>query len=1399
MQPRLSHALRLSLPLLAAFASSACAQAPAPLVADYDMEGESSRLADRGPLKLDGEIHGATRVAGHRGQALRFDGSGQSVTIKAPLVDALGANFSVTGWIKIERFPKSGRSWIVAKGDNQGWQWGITDQKTLSIHGYWGGGWYESGGSGVAPGNDWAHFAFTFAKGQRARLYIDGREARSDAAPYAFWKVEDALKLGGGDWAGALDDVRVFATALTPEQVVLDSKNQLPTRAATQADIPPRLYPIRAALARWDAPLPFSEMHLRMKQTAQRIEGPDRVDWPQLDLQTEAGTIPLWRESGEQVLEVPFADEPRNRPLLRQPYDNVVQPSGQWFRALPWIWGQTYAYTSERTARTSSGDFELWSFPLQISQPGTPAQTRPIQSVRLELGGKVIYERTEPLRSLTLLLPQNTGAKYLLRVNGQPPIAFDIGLKPIRIGAPQDELLPLGQSIPNTPLRLSYASTPWTSQQEWDADLKAMADWKPEVEPQVLAGDNWTRRVGLEVPRSPLSIFTVSMPAGMSGGHFFQGDHIQGFRGTPEEYAAFVAAQNFDFVSETIHVDLLRRRAPDYDRWMRAMESNGVRAGVDVTGFSHGGMLGNPNAAFYASTLPEWNLPLQREYQLIAQRFGRQRAFAGITTGADNAGYVPYWDWAPPIPNRPWGRAYTEWRRAQAATSTSSAGVSASAQASPALSGVASVPVGPGPSPQKDYERAGTQREFADYIARYDQTFGAYANFARAVQAIDPKLLFSIGSFGSSPGVGGRGGWPWATVPEREIFAGLPIQTAYDWNELGSSKPMHNVALLDRLESEFPAKTTWSIVDDFGLHFNRATRQRAYALSLSRGLQGLGINFLAHTTAANEPKFSTEPRAQVVAGQREMFAWAKQLGGVWSQARPICEVGILYVHPQAISRTAIGGENETLDKLRRGSHEGKTTEALWMSHAAGFPARIVSESELKRGLAAPLKVLVLTGLNRFDNTWAWSDGLESSLRKFVAGGGTILLDDESVVPQGIPARKTNLSIAAYITQQNTDATPALFRRNANNIAALRQVLAGLNLQRPLVTSDDTQTWAVPFTSGDLQGVVVVNQAMREVPAPPGSEIKEPRLVLAPRKARIAWKTSRPIFDASPGALQVLATDARRASEVDFTTEGARVYLLPPRDLTAPTLEFSPDGDWMSATVTTGVPSMRGVPMRLDISKGGANTSIYTASGRATRLPIRVGESGFFVRATEMLSLKSSQKTVPVLGAFVAPESVARQATLSRLRDWMASGQAPLVIALTPAQSADTAWKNVAQSLRKYLQASGRASSIQTIEPGGLVRGLQPFETIQRFPQWHTADADLILLGSPRDNVLLFDQWRGRLLPEVFEPKLALVRSPFNGGRDALNVLASSAGEARQVLAPLLAQRAKATPRAGGRS
>ncbi len=151
---------------------------------------------------------------------------------------------------------------------------------------------------------------------------------------------------------------------------------------------------------------------------------------------------------------------------------------------------------------------------------------------------------------------------------------------------------------------------------------------------------------------------------------------------------------------------------------------------------------------------------------------------------------------------------------------------------------------------------------------------------------------------------------------------------------------------------------------------------------------------------------------------------------------------------------------------------------------------------------------------------------------------------------------------------------------------------------------------------------------------------------------------------------------------------------------------------------------------------------------------------------------------------------ARDRTSRRLARLVAPGRknVPLVVALTTEQAKDKTIAALAKRIAANLRRAGRASvRFGRADTSDVVLSLQPTATAQRFPQWRTLDADLVLLGTPRTNVLLRDQARGYLLPaSVLAPRpgqgtLAVILSPFVGERDVLNLLASdTAGLARAV-------------------
>ena len=1343
--------------LAGAFASPARAQ-ELPLVAAYPMEKAGDVTPDAGPLQLDLKLRNATVVPGKIGQALRFDGRDAFAMLGAPQFDKLGSNFSVTLWAKIERFPQQGSTYIVQKGGNSGWQFGIGDRQQVMAHGSWGGGWYQTPWQGKIAQNTWTHIAFTMNKGDRLRLYLDGAEVTSDDAPFAFAPVGEAFKLAGGDFAGALDEVKIYAATLSPAQIKAEINGQvLPTRAATDADFPIAGYGVRMALARFDQPLGFAAYDYRQKQTAQKVQGPDAVDWPVLEL--EDGRK-LFDKSGQTNVEIKLVKDAQAMPPTRQAWDHEIAPVNHWFRANEWRWGRSFVYTTDRTARSSSGDYEIWAFPIQIGDPNAPADARPIQRVELKLNGETIYQRAENLRSLTLLLPANlNGAPYELSVNGSAPARFDVGLQPLVPNAPRDVPLPVDVAIPGTQLRAQLAlATSNANAREWNEDLKKMAAYQPAPD-EATPAQGMKRWLGAGVPRAAVSTFTASMRAGMSGGHRFDSPHTVRFKGTPAEYAEHLANLGFDFVYETAKPDDLDRNR-DLQTWARELGRRGVGFGLNPAIPGNLDILANPNLAFLSTYLPEWGAPAYRDAQLLGARFGKYPNFGGLMIGADNAGYVTYWDWAPTIPDRPWARAWEAHMR------TNDLGDK--------------VPVGPALNPSKVIEKRGSQREFMGYIQAYDKTFERYGYFARALREVAPHLSLTTGSYGSSPGVGARGGWPWATIPARPMHDAIPLLTAYDWNEQPSTKPMHLEALLDRLHSEYPDRPLQALVDDFGLLMTRETRQKSYALALTRGPKSIGTTFLAHP-AQRADKVSTQD------DQRELYGWIHRMGGAYAQMELQPTVGVLYVHQQAISRPIVGGENPSEAELLRGSHEGKTTEALFMAQAAGFPAVIVTPAELKRGLPASMKALLLVGLNRFDNTWIWSDGIEADLKRFAVGGGQLVRDDETVVPDGLDALAPGLAVRAYVIQSAQDQTQMLLDRNADNIAKLRAALAKVTV--PLARSDEAQTWVVPTRAGDVDYLTIVNQAMQSAGAGAtgrGEDIRvageqitdkldaDKYLVPAPRVAQIEMTAKTGvIYDARS---QKKLTPAQ-AQNVDFTRDAFQLLAVAPRAIGAPRVSFAPakNGFW-SATVSVATPALRGVPVQLEISSGGETVTVYGASETPLLLPLSLGAAtDARIVATENLSGQQTNATLQKPAQAAPAQAAPAQAGGDDAIRAFWARRVPLVIALTPAQMED---RVLGEKLVAWAKKSGRAARVAPLE--SIVTSLQPTRAIQRFPQWHTIEADLVLLGTPQNNVLIFDQARGGLLDESRAQQVTY--SPFVGEFQALNLVGDAPSLAAQIAA-----------------
>jgi hypothetical protein len=1104
------------------------------------------------------------------------------------------------------------------------------------------------------------------------------------------------------------------------------------------------------SLVRYDLPRGLSDGYAPTRQIPVRRGKPDGVEWPDFTL----NGVPIFRNGPQECVPLRMRRGGEASSFFQLAGDEVVQPGNHWFRPIATSLGRKYLYTADKTARCDNvgsdprGRWELWLFPVRIEGEGGP-QVRNVE-LRDATGGPIL-RKSGPWRSLTLLLPANApGERYSLSVNGHAPVQFNVGLMLAKPGNPVARTYPVDAAVPGEgpKIRVFTPARPevFPHQKEWSADQASLA--KVSI-PAPKAADSHD---SLTAPASPVLVYAAALPQGMSGGFWKKGKDA-------DEYALRLAEAGFDAVFEPVSSLPSPVERESLENRAEAFAQQGIRLGLQYDQAWSRPSLQHPNLAFLAHTLPEWHQPLYRSLQLAAQRFARVPNFAGIMIGGENAGYASSWTSALPAPNRPWGEAMIEF------TGTTTPWT-------------ATLPDGLG-------NGAPTTADFVKWVDRYDAAFHQYGYFAEAVRAVDPNMVFTTGSFGSSPGAGARGGWPWASLPGRIMFEGLPVQQAYDWNELHSSKPMHLVALVDRLRSDWPRKPTWALVDNSRLFFGREAWQRATALVLTRGVRGIGTNYIVTATGANS-------RPDVVAAQREMATWIHQYAAMFAATEPEATVGVLFGSDQALFRAVNTNPEAPMDQLVQGSHEGKVTEALWLCQAAGLPARVVTWQELMRGsLPASMKALLLVGLDQPDNTWSWGKGLEPALQRFVDRGGRIYADAQSVCP--VAAKRLEFPVAAYVTQSDLDATPRLLERNRQNIEKLRVSLE--DMASPIAASDDPTLWAVPTRVRDLIVVTALNWAYAG-PEEAGEFVRAPdahatrpevwktkanaSLYVKPRSGILRWNTSRPIYDLR--AQRFLTNE--QASTVDFSRDSFQWYALPPEKPQTVELAALDAGSVRVDVKGASGAAMRGIPLTVKIESENSDPITFSAlSGDAISLGgISKSVETVQISATELLSGVSGAPMEMNLPA----ASLAKPK--SSLAKFIARKTNSIVVALTSAQMKDPALQKFANDFANRLRGAGRSVRVGVAGPQDVVESLQPLKSPHRYPQWKTVASDLVLVGTPRDNVLILDQLRGEIFPTDFEipsagkGRVIVTKSSFVGECDVLNIIAQDAAGAAAAVA-----------------
>jgi hypothetical protein len=242
-RPRLSgdQAENLAAAYLAPLLGRLQAGIPAPLARWALDEGTGVNVGDGGSSGSPGTVKGAGWGPGAFGAGLTFAGT-PATAVEVAMSAALGSlvdTFTISLWARpdathiVDAESTTGVTQLsghrFAHAPLQGGvTWGPGDAGVGVSVGTNGVGVYEHSNGYFpavlvhpAPLSGWIHVAVVY-EGRRPRLYVNGVRVRARAAPSAYTVHAGTTGLGGmayGWFRGGLDDVRIFSSALSDEQI----------------------------------------------------------------------------------------------------------------------------------------------------------------------------------------------------------------------------------------------------------------------------------------------------------------------------------------------------------------------------------------------------------------------------------------------------------------------------------------------------------------------------------------------------------------------------------------------------------------------------------------------------------------------------------------------------------------------------------------------------------------------------------------------------------------------------------------------------------------------------------------------------------------------------------------------------------------------------------------------------------------------------------------------------------------------------------------------------------------------------------------------------------------------------------------------------------------------------
>lgn len=187
---------------------------------------------------LVGSLTGA-RIAGHKGRAVAFDGDGTCIGLGQHSDFVLSATaFTFATWARVDEYqiPVSNDArQLMAKSErpnDQGWRF-ISDDKPALFGFRWGtagGNPFTAPSSSPQPVGTWLHVAGVMRPGDRVDIFVNGTLSNSTSSVPSI--IEDTTaslfvgcrKPGYGHFKGALDEVRLYARALSADEIAALAK-----------------------------------------------------------------------------------------------------------------------------------------------------------------------------------------------------------------------------------------------------------------------------------------------------------------------------------------------------------------------------------------------------------------------------------------------------------------------------------------------------------------------------------------------------------------------------------------------------------------------------------------------------------------------------------------------------------------------------------------------------------------------------------------------------------------------------------------------------------------------------------------------------------------------------------------------------------------------------------------------------------------------------------------------------------------------------------------------------------------------------------------------------------------------------------------------------------------------